>query len=57
MELEGGLFWRPARLQHFLGGWPLALGGLVGFFFQGGGDLLSLFFRWTLTVLIEIYPK
>ena len=27
------------------------------YFFQGGGNILSWFFRWTLTVLIEIYPK
>jgi hypothetical protein len=35
MEVKEGLFWRPARLQHFLGGWPPGLGGIVGFFFIG----------------------
>jgi hypothetical protein len=57
MEVKEGLFWRPARLQHFLGGWPPGLGGIVGFFFHRGGDRLSRFFTWTSTVLIEIYSK
>ena len=34
VELEEGLFWRPARLQRFLGGWPLGLGSIVGIFFK-----------------------
>jgi hypothetical protein len=28
--LKDELFWSPVRLQHFFGGWPLGLDGIVG---------------------------
>jgi hypothetical protein len=34
MEVEEGLFWRPARLRRFLEGRPLGLGSIVGIFFK-----------------------
>ena len=57
MKVEEGLFWRPARLQCILGGQPLGLGSIVVNFFKGKDLFYFYFFRWIVTVLIEIYPK
>ena len=57
MEVNEGLFWRPARLQCILGGQPLGLGRIVVNFFKRKDLFYFYFYWWILTVLIEIYPK
>ena len=42
MDIKEGLFWRPARLQCFLGEQSLGLGSIIAIFFVRGGFIFSM---------------